>query len=193
MILVSACLVGINCKYSGGNNFNQKIFDLVKEGEAIPICPEQLGGLKTPRKPVELKVIDGKRYAIDNEGNDVTENFERGAIEVLKLAKSLNINKAILQPRSLSCGVNKIYSGNFDNKLTDYELEQFPLFFDIANAMGMLQISHLNTLGESSEEDKFWYDESEKGLKFSDKEFWKDICVKEEKKIIFDCKEKRYV
>ena len=119
MILVSACLVGINCKYSGGNNFNQKIFDLVKEGKAIPICPEQLGGLKTPRKPVELKVIDGKRYAIDNEGNDVTENFERGAIEVLKLAKSLNINKSILQPRIPSCGVNKIYSGNFDNKLID--------------------------------------------------------------------------
>ena len=119
MILVSACLVGINCKYSGGNNFNQKIFDLVKEGKAIPICPEQLGGLKTPRKPVELKVIDGKRYAIDNEVNDVTENFERGAIEVLKLAKSLNINKAILQTRSPSCGVNKIYSGNFDNKLID--------------------------------------------------------------------------
>ena len=119
MILVSACLVGINCKYSGGNNFNQKIFDLVKEGKAIPICPEQLGGLKTPRKPVELKVIDGKRYAIDNEGNDVTENFERGAIEVLKLAKTLNINNAILQPRSPSCGVNKIYSGNFDNKLID--------------------------------------------------------------------------
>ena len=119
MILVSACLVGINCKYSGGNNFNKKIFDLVKEGKAIPICPEQLGGLKTPRKPVELKVIDGKRYAIDNEGNDVTENFERGAIEVLKLAKNLNINKAILQPRSPSCGVNKIYSGNFDNKLID--------------------------------------------------------------------------
>lgn len=119
MILVSACLVGINCKYSGGNNFNQKIFDLVKEGKAIPICPEQLGGLKTPRNPVELKVIDGKRHAIDNEGNDVTENFERGAIEVLKLAKNLNINKAILQPRSPSCGVNKIYSGNFDNKLID--------------------------------------------------------------------------
>ena len=114
MILVSACLVGINCKYSGGNNFNQKIFDLVKEGKAIPICPEQLGGLKTPRKPVELKVIDGKRYAIDNEGNDVTENFERGAIEVLKLAKSLNINKAILQPRSPSCGVNFVYDGSFN-------------------------------------------------------------------------------
>lgn len=119
MILVSACLVGINCKYSGGNNYNQKIFDLVKEGKAIPICPEQLGGLNTPRKPVELKVINGKRYAIDNEGNDLTENFERGALEVLNLAKDLNINKAILQPRSPSCGINKIYSGNFDNKLVD--------------------------------------------------------------------------
>ena len=119
MILVSASLVGINCKYSGGNNYNQKIFDLVKEGKAIPICPEQLGGLNTPRKPVELKVINGKRYAIDNEGNDLTENFERGALEVLNLAKNLNINKAILQPRSPSCGVNKIYSGNFDNKLVD--------------------------------------------------------------------------
>ena len=119
MILVSACLVGINCKYSGGNNYNQKIFDLVKEGKAIPICPEQLGGLNTPRKPVELKVINGKRHAIDNEGNDLTENFERGALEVLNLAKNLNINKAILQPRSPSCGVNKIYSGNFDNKLVE--------------------------------------------------------------------------
>ena len=119
MILVSACLVGINCKYSGGNNYKQKIFDLVKEGKAIPICPEQLGGLNTPRKPVELKVINGKRHAIDNEGNDLTENFERGALEVLNLAKNLNINKAILQPRSPSCGVNKIYSGNFDNKLVD--------------------------------------------------------------------------
>ena len=119
MILVSACLVGINCKYSGGNNYNQKIFDLVKEGKAIPICPEQLGGLNTPRQPVELKVINGKRCAIDNEGNDLTENFERGALEVLNLAKNLNINKAILQPRSPSCGVNKIYSGNFDNKLVD--------------------------------------------------------------------------
>ena len=119
MILVSACLVGINCKYSGSNKKKKKIFDLVKEGKAIPICPEQLGGLNTPRKPVELKVINGKRHAIDNEGNDLTENFERGALEVLNLAKNLNINKAILQPRSPSCGVNKIYSGNFDNKLVD--------------------------------------------------------------------------
>lgn len=119
MILVSACLVGMNCKYDGGNNFNQKVFDLVKEGKAIPICPEQLGGLKTPRKPSEVKVIDGKRYVINNEGEDVTANFEKGASEVLNLTKKLNIKKAVLQPRSPSCGVGKIYSGNFDKQLVD--------------------------------------------------------------------------
>lgn len=119
MIIVSACLVGINCKYSGGNNFNQKVFNLIKEGKAIPVCPEQLGGLKTPRNPAEIKIIDGKRHVINNQGEDVTENFERGAIEVLNLAQNLNIKTAILQPRSPSCGVNKIYSGNFDGKLID--------------------------------------------------------------------------
>lgn len=119
MILVSACLLGMNCKYNGGNNYNQKVFDLVKEGKAIPVCPEQLGGLKTPRIPSEIKNIDGKRYVINSEGEDVTENFEKGAMEVLKLAKELDIKKVIFQPRSPSCGVNKIYSGNFDKQLID--------------------------------------------------------------------------
>ncbi len=119
MIFVSACLAGVNCKYNGGNNFNQKILDLVKSGKAIPICPEQLGGLATPRVPVEIKVIDAKRCAISKDGIDVTEEYEKGAKEVLELAKKLNINKAILQPRSPSCGVNKIYSGNFDRTLVD--------------------------------------------------------------------------
>ena len=119
MIFVSGCLVGINCKYNGGNNFNDKIFNMVKEGKAIPICPEQLGGLPTPRKPSEIRVVDGKRRVVDNQNNDVTESFEKGAKEALELAKKLNIKKAILQPRSPSCGVGKIYSGNFDGKLVD--------------------------------------------------------------------------
>lgn len=119
MILVSACLVGINCKYNGGNNYNEKIFELVKKGEAIPICPEQLGGLQTPRIPSEIKIIDGKRHVINKEGEDVTQNFEKGAVEVLELAKKLNIKKAILQPRSPSCGVGKIYSGNFNGELIE--------------------------------------------------------------------------
>lgn len=119
MILVSACLAGINCKYNGGNNYNEKIFNLVKEGKAIPVCPEQLGGLTTPRKSSEIKMIDGKRYVINKEGIDVTEEFEKGAEEVLTLVKKLDIKKAILQSRSPSCGRDKIYSGNFDRNLVD--------------------------------------------------------------------------
>ena len=117
MILVSACLAGINCKYNGGNNYNEKVFNLVKEGKAIPVCPEQLGGLTTPREPSEIKIVDGKRYVINKEGIDVTEEFEKGAEEVLALVKKLDIKKAILQTRSPSCGKGKIYSGNFNNTL----------------------------------------------------------------------------
>ena len=119
MILVSACLVGVNCKYNGGNNYNEEIFTLVKEGKAIPVCPEQLGGLTTPRAPAEIKIIDGKKRVINNEGIDVTKQFEKGAEEVLKLVKNLGITKAILQPRSPSCGLGKVYSGNFDGELVD--------------------------------------------------------------------------
>ncbi|MBR1540199.1 MAG: DUF523 domain-containing protein [Clostridia bacterium] len=119
MILVSACLAGLNCKYSGGNNYNEEIFQMVKRGEAIPICPEQLGGLSTPRKPAEIRIIDGKRHVITNDGTDVTENFECGAKEVLELAKKLEIKTAILQARSPSCGVGKIYSGEFNGQLVD--------------------------------------------------------------------------
>lgn len=117
MIFVSACLAGINCKYSGGNNFNQKIFDMVKEGKAIPICPEQLGGLETPRNPAEIRIIDGIQHVIDNKGNDFTKQFEKGAKEVIEFAKQLGVKSFILQPRSPSCGIGKIYSGNFDGKL----------------------------------------------------------------------------
>ena len=119
MILISACLVGINCKYNGKNNYNEKALELVKSGKAIPICPEQLGGLTTPRNPSEIKIINNKRYVINNQNEDVTEQFVRGANEVLKLAKELDVEKVILQSRSPSCGVGKIYSGNFDKKLID--------------------------------------------------------------------------
>ena len=119
MIFVSTCLAGINCKYSGGNNYNEKVFNLVKEGKAIPVCPEQLGGLTTPRNSAEIKVVNNNTYVVDKEGNDFTVQFEKGAKEVINLAKKLNITKIILQPRSPSCGVGKVYSGNFDGKLID--------------------------------------------------------------------------
>ena len=119
MILVSACLVGINCKYNGGNNYNEKIFNMVKEGQAIPICPEQLGGLPTPRDAAEIKIIEGQKYVITKNNNDITKNFQIGAEEILNLAKKLKIKKAILQARSPSCGLGKIYNGNFEKKLID--------------------------------------------------------------------------
>ena len=113
MILVSACLAGVNCKYDGGNNYNKKIMDLVKSGEAILVCPEQLGGLTTPRTPSEIKSIDSKKYVFTKDGTDVTDNYNRGAHEVLKLAKELGIKKAILKAKSPSCGCGFIYDGTF--------------------------------------------------------------------------------
>lgn len=116
MYLVSACLCGVNCKYSGGNNYNEECLELVKGGKAILICPEQLGGLTTPRCPAEIVgTIDesGKAKVLTKEGNDVSENFFRGAEEVIKLVKSLNIKKAVLKESSPSCGVNYIYDGTF--------------------------------------------------------------------------------
>ncbi len=113
MYLVSACLAGLNCKYDGGNNYNKDIIELVRKGEAILICPEQLGGLATPRYPSEIKIEDGIRKVVNSKGEDVTENYERGAEEVLELAKKLNIKKAILKARSPSCGLGLIYDGTF--------------------------------------------------------------------------------
>lgn len=115
MILVSACLVGLDCKYDGGNNFNEEILKLVKEKKAIPICPEQLGGLKTPRNPAEI--IDDKVFT--NDGVDVTKEYNKGAEETLKLAKELNIKKAILKARSPSCGKDIIYDGTFTHTKTN--------------------------------------------------------------------------
>lgn len=118
MILVSACLTGLNCKYNGKNNYNETIFNLVKEGKAIPICPETLGGLTTPRTPSEIKYINGERRVITKEGIDVTKEYEKGAEEVLNLAKKLNVTKVILKDRSPACGKGEIYDGTFTGTLT---------------------------------------------------------------------------
>lgn len=114
-ILVSACLAGVNCKYSGGNNENSKIIELIKNGNAILVCPEQLGGLATPRTPAERM----KNKVITKEGKDVTNEYGKGAEEVLKIAKKFNIRKAILKSRSPSCGKGKVYDGTFSHSLTD--------------------------------------------------------------------------
>ena len=112
-ILISACLIGLNCKYDGGNNENSKLVELMKEKDLVPICPEQLGGLKTPRASAERK----QEKVITKEGVDVTKEYQRGAEEVLNLAKKLNIKKAILKSRSPSCGIEEIYDGTFSHTL----------------------------------------------------------------------------
>ncbi len=118
MILISACLCGVNCKYNGKNNLNEECLELLKKGEAILVCPEQLGGLETPRNPSEIKIINGEVKVFMNDGKDVTENYKRGAEEVLKLALELNIKKAIFRKKSPSCGCGEIYDGTFTNTLT---------------------------------------------------------------------------
>lgn len=118
MILVSACLCGVNCKYNGKNNLNEEMMDLLKSGEALLICPEQMGGLTTPRNPSEIKIINNEVKVFMNDGTDVTANYKRGAEEVLRLAKELNIKKAILKKKSPACGYGEIYDGTFSGVLT---------------------------------------------------------------------------
>lgn len=125
MITVSACLCGINCKYNGGNNLNPKIRKLMEEEEVILVCPEELGGLKTPRCPAEIvggnarDVLDGKAQVLTKEGDDVSHEFINGAYAALEITKKYKIDKAILKSKSPSCGINKIYDGTFSDKVID--------------------------------------------------------------------------
>jgi len=113
MKIVSACLAGIKCRWDGEARPCQKVIELVKQGKAIPVCPEQLGGLTTPRTPAEQK--EDKVFTKD--GKDVTAQFERGAEEALKIAKLVNCDGAILKSKSPSCGSGKVYDGTFSGKL----------------------------------------------------------------------------
>ncbi len=115
MKIVSACLVGINCRFDGENKSNDELIEAFKRGELIPVCPEQLGGLPTPRPPSRIvdgdgyDILDGKTRVVNQRSKDVTENFIRGAEEVLKIVKILNVKGAILESKSPSCGSGKIY------------------------------------------------------------------------------------
>ena len=117
MIIVSACLAGYRCRYDGKTAPNEEIVALVKRGEAIPVCPEMLGGLPCPRVPSE-RSADGARV-LAKDGKDVTEAFERGAAETLRLARLYECGRAILKARSPSCGCGKVYDGSFSGTLRD--------------------------------------------------------------------------
>lgn len=115
MIIVSACLAGFGCRYDGKTKADPKIVELVRQGLAIPVCPEQLGGLPTPRPPAELS-CDEQRV-INAEGTDVTAQFVHGAQQVLTICRLYGASKAILKARSPSCGKGTIYDGSFSGSL----------------------------------------------------------------------------
>lgn len=116
-ILVSACLLGIDCKYNGKNNKNDKVIELLKDHELIPVCSEIMGGLTTPRTPSEIR--KNKNEVITKDGKNVTKQYQKGAQETLKIAKLYNCKTAILKEKSPSCGCGKIYDGTFTGTLID--------------------------------------------------------------------------
>ncbi|MBA4537366.1 DUF523 domain-containing protein [Bacillus aquiflavi] len=122
MLVVSACLAGINCRYDGGHQLIKKINELVEQRKAIVVCPEVLGGLDTPREPAEIvggsgeDVLDGKAKVINRLGEDVTDSFIKGAYETLKRVKEVGATAVVLKENSPSCGSNMIYNGNFSNE-----------------------------------------------------------------------------
>ena len=122
--LVRACLLGIKCAWDGTNRYkNNKVIELLKEEEFIPVCPEQLGGLATPRLPLNIyegtgkDVLNRNAKVIDKERQDKTEQFIKGAKEVLRIAKLLGIKECITKSGSPSCGCGKIY--NKEGKLIE--------------------------------------------------------------------------
>lgn len=116
-ILVSACLLGLCCRYDGKEKADGRVLELLKRDDIllIPVCPEQLGGMKTPRLPSERR----GEAVVNRSGEDVTEYYRKGAVQALKLAELYGCKAAILKERSPSCGKGQIYDGTFSGTLTE--------------------------------------------------------------------------
>jgi len=112
-IAVSACLTGCNCKYNGGNNYNQKVMDFLADNEVIEVCPEMFANMGTPR--VSVEIVDG--VVTDKNGKNVHKEYVSGVQRAIEQVKQKNIDIAILQSRSPTCGVKQIYDGSFSKKL----------------------------------------------------------------------------
>lgn len=112
-ILVSACILGDNCKYNGGNNYDEDVASYLKNHEVIKICPELLAGMSTPRACAEL--VNG--VVMDATGKNVDSAYRAAVQEAMKQVEQMDIDLAVLQSRSPTCGVNSIYDGSFSGKL----------------------------------------------------------------------------
>lgn len=115
MKIVSACLSGVHCRYDCKDQARADVQRLVQNGEAIPVCPEQMGGLSTPRPPAE-RIGD---QVLTNTGADVTQEYRRGAEEALQIAKLVGATEALLKSKSPMCGCGKIYDGTFSGNLKE--------------------------------------------------------------------------
>jgi uncharacterized protein YbbK (DUF523 family) len=102
--VASACLAGIRCRYNGKSKRDKKIFQMVKKGEAIPLCPEQLSGLPTPRKTARIEYSSGRRKVVSISGEDLSQFFSRGAGLSFRITRRFKIDSACLKEGSPSCG-----------------------------------------------------------------------------------------
>ena len=112
-VLVSGCLLGENCKYNGGNNYNPRVVEFLKGKEVISICPEMMAGMGCPRNPIEI--VDG--VLTDCHGKNVDSLIRKSVMEIMERIRDEEIQCAILQSRSPTCGVNQVYDGTFSGKL----------------------------------------------------------------------------
>ncbi len=112
-VLVSGCLLGENCKYNGGNNYNPRIVEFLKDKEVISICPEIMAGMGCPRNPIEI--VDG--VLTDCHGKNVDSLIRKSVMEIMERIRDEEIQCAILQSRSPTCGVKQVYDGTFSGKL----------------------------------------------------------------------------
>ena len=112
-ILVSACLLGENCKYNGGSNYNEAVAEYVKDKKVLSICPEMMAGMGCPRTPIEI--VDG--VLMDRNGYNVDLAMREAIEKAMKIIRKEGIQCAVLQSRSPTCGVNQIYDGSFSGKL----------------------------------------------------------------------------
>ncbi|MEU8543946.1 DUF523 domain-containing protein [Streptomyces sp. NPDC048717] len=122
-VLVSACLRGIPCRWDGGAKPSAELDTLLAGRTPVPFCPEQAGGLTTPRRPAELVggdghgVLEGTARVVDDTGADVTDAFVDGARQALAAAREAGCAEAVLMPRSPSCGRGQVYDGSFGGGL----------------------------------------------------------------------------